>query len=793
MQLFPIRHHSPVCAGQLEQALYLHRPRCILVEGPSDATHLIPTLVAGDTHPPVAILAYSPAENGRPPRSALWPFCDYSPEWIAMQASVDLGAEVRFIDAPTAFSLAWLARQQKAATEGRDESTGAPPNPAVEANTRLFESIARHFGFESYDEFWEARFEMAGASDDLPGAIWAFGELVREHPFPDESWVALNAQREAWMRQEIRRAAADGYTPDEILIVCGAAHGPALHADPCPDDDMHLEAIAALEAARLAIIPFSFLRLSEQVGYGAGNRAPAFYQKVWEQGLDFEQAVQLQLIELSHAMRDAGFSVGIADSIAANRLARSLAGMRHKPAPGYYELREAADTCFGRGQPVGKYLEPLLIGTTLGRVSGQVERTSLQEEFYATAAGFGMPLTDKPTEHQLYLTEPADVDASVFLHRLNAADIPFSNLRQTQRPALPVSPSSPGGSLLQRISRGGPPSPVPLPGGRPPGSMGADLLGQLRETWTLQWSPATDIRLLESSVLGSTLEEVCERVYEEHLDKVKNMAQASEVLLRIVLARLKHLYDRALERCEAISAHDDDLYAQARSAQSLHTLLMYGSSRGTDERPISALLSKVFARAALLLPRAAAVSQEATGPVVDSIKALYGVAARSPHVDGALFTRQLTRTLELQEAPPIVHGLCAMLLFLSDHLSEEGLLQQVQRHLSPGVPPRHGAAFVEGLLSLNRIVILRSPAIVRQLDAYLRGMSLEDFVRTLPALRRATSELSRAEIEYLIGTLIDVLNLEHAEARRIAQALSKEELGSLNEALQKRLGGQRRE
>ena len=188
-----------------------------------------------------------------------------------------------------------------------------------------------------------------------------------------------------------------------------------------------------------------------------------------------------------------------------------------------------------------------------------------------------------------------------------------------------------------------------------------------------------------------------------------------------------------------------------------------------------------------------AMSVNPAGAVTRSIKTLYGVATRTEHVEQELFFRQLARALENQKTHPAIHGLCAALLLLGDHLTEEELLRQVKRHLAPGTPPLHGAAFVEGLLSLNRIVILRNTAIVRQLDTYLRAMSLGEFVHTLPALRRAASELSRAEIEYLIGTLIDVLHLEPGEARQIAGALSQQELDSLNAALRARLGGGQRE
>ena len=91
---FPVRHHSPAVARQVEAAVLRRRPRLIFLEGPSEAEHLIPHLTDRKTRPPVAIYTnyrddanvlglagiLSPAEDV-PARFASWyPLLDYSPE-----------------------------------------------------------------------------------------------------------------------------------------------------------------------------------------------------------------------------------------------------------------------------------------------------------------------------------------------------------------------------------------------------------------------------------------------------------------------------------------------------------------------------------------------------------------------------------------------------------------------------------------------------------------------------------------------------------------------------------------
>jgi len=754
------------------------RPRCVLIEGPSDATPLIPHLLAPDTRPPVALLAYYPATDSAPPVSALWPFSSYSPEWVALAAGASVGAELRFIDAPAGLALARRAEMRAAKKDDEHQTDTPPDDPPLPG---LLAELARRFGFDSYGEFWEARFEML-ASSDHDAAMLEFGSLVREQPSPDPGWTTYNDQREAWMRAQIGRALEDGFGPSEILVVCGAAHAPVLDVTAHPPeasapDAEHVSALEGFDTARKTLIPYSFLRLSEQVGYGAGNHAPAYYQAVWEKELDFEAATQEHLIRVAQAMQEAGFVVSTADTIEANRLARALAGMRDKPMPGFFELREAAEACFGRGQvQVDAFLMPIAIGDAVGRVSEQVERTSIQEEFYSTTVALGLPLSDSAVDRILHLTDEQDVEASIFLHRLGALDVPYGHLRRGFKAPAP-GPRLPG-SLLRRIQRQ-----------TPPKADSTHLLSQLREEWTLQWSPATDISLIEKSILGNSLAEVCRRLYRERLDGAKNVGQASDVLLKIVLAGLTALYDEALAVCERISAHDEDMPAQARAAQRLQHLLLYGSTRALDQAPIAPLLGKVFARAAFLLPAAAQVSDDAVGPVLESIKILYEVAHGAAEVDKDLFAERLARTLKHDDTHPSARGLCAALLFLGGHLPEEKLLRWLNYHLASNVSPLQGAQFLEGLLALNRTVILRNPTVLSWLDAFVGGLSFDAFVRVLPTMRRAFSRLSRPELEYMISGLLDVLGLSEEEASMIGSALTEEELAALNDEISRRLAG----
>ena len=99
---FPVRHHSPACAWHVGRLIRELRPESVLIEGPRDATPLLPLLTHGETRMPVAFYStYVRKRPGRHARSAMPPTipCASSrPSWLPSERGLEVGAKVRFID-----------------------------------------------------------------------------------------------------------------------------------------------------------------------------------------------------------------------------------------------------------------------------------------------------------------------------------------------------------------------------------------------------------------------------------------------------------------------------------------------------------------------------------------------------------------------------------------------------------------------------------------------------------------------------------------------------------------------
>src|SRR5688572_9901538 len=86
-------------AWQLRAHLDRLQPEVVLIEGPGDATDLIPDITRKATKPPIAILAYT---DTLPVRTLVYPLASYSPEYQAICWAREHDAKVEFIDLPSA-------------------------------------------------------------------------------------------------------------------------------------------------------------------------------------------------------------------------------------------------------------------------------------------------------------------------------------------------------------------------------------------------------------------------------------------------------------------------------------------------------------------------------------------------------------------------------------------------------------------------------------------------------------------------------------------------------------------
>ena len=277
--LFGIRHHGPACARSLLNALQTLAPDCVLIEGPPDATHILPLAEHAQMQPPVAILVY--AEDNLQ-QAAFYPFAEFSPEWQAIRYAQEHKVELRFIDLPCAYRFAMQSNPPDVTAEDKDTdldaaNTGAEPSDPNYLYDDPLTCLAEVAGYADGESWWNSLIEENRHQQLIFDAVAEAMTALRENMLPEQGSPASqeNTLREAHMRLAMVDAEKMGYK--RIAVVCGAWHVPALKLSGRAKSDKELLKPLPRVKTQATWVPWTYQRMSRNSGYGAGITSPQWY------------------------------------------------------------------------------------------------------------------------------------------------------------------------------------------------------------------------------------------------------------------------------------------------------------------------------------------------------------------------------------------------------------------------------------------------------------------------------------------------------------------------------------
>ncbi len=637
-----------------------------------------------------------------------------------------------------------------------------PPSPAgvPEPPRSLYQRIAELAGERDYDTYWERHFEHNASPDSYAGATIELGGALRDLEEDAPRWRAENLVREAYMRRRVNEAVAAGRNPETIVAVVGAFHAPVLTGEfPAMTD----EELASLRrrASKLTLMPYSYFKLSSQSGYGAGNLAPAYFELLWESLRD-RGVVDLSRRYLSlvaRSLRESGTHRSTAEVIDGVRLAETLSALQHGLAPTLADLRDAAITLLGQGElsAVKDALARVDVGTAIGELPKGVSQTSIQSDFdrelrrlklekYRTAVQQELDL-DLRENRRVSSEEAAflDLHRSSFFHRLRVLGISFSK---------------PGAARQQSAT--------------------------WAEKWFVQWSPQSEIELVEAVLLGETVELATAYKFKSQLDASASIAEAAALVRDACLCGLMDSMELARRRLQELAATSSEFAALASAAWNLGLVVRYGDVRRFDAGPLVPLVEALFVQAALALLAAANCDDRAVKPMMQAIDELNKVGLEfHDRVEEGLWVDQLRRLSDADDRNPSLSGFACAILLERGLMENEALAREVSRRLSPGVPADLGAGWFEGLAQRNRYALLARQALWEQLAEYICSLDEEQFRRALVFLRRAFGPFSAREKRQIAENLGECWKLNaDVASEMIEQALTEKEeetLHGLNE------------
>lgn len=737
--LFGVRHLSPAAAFHLRRELDRVRPELVLVEGPSDFNDQMAWLCHPETVFPAAMMAYT---RQAPVRTILYPFAVYSPEVQAIRWAHENGAACRFMDLPSA---AFLAMGPERPEEPEEDGGGQ----TTESVYRRLETLTG----EDHDTFWERNFEQLTGGEDYRAACAAFGRELRDASWESPRMAAETAVREAHMKRVIRQAVDAGTAPERIFCVCGAFHVSGLEENE-PMTDGEYASLPRADCCT-ALMPYSYYRLSSHSGYGAGNRAPAYFELLWEalnRGRP-EDTPYLYLTALAAAHRRAGNLVSSAEVIEAARLAQVLSAMRGSARPALADLRDASVAAMGHGSfsELALAAADTEIGKTIGALPEGVGRTSVQEDFYRQLRELRLERfrTAQTQRLDLDLRERLNVQSekaalidlrrSFFLHRLRVLNIPFAAL---------------------------------LPSRQRDASWG--------EYWDLRWTPEAEIEIVESSLLGDTIEGAAAFALKERAARSATIAQAAAIFQDAFLCGMPAAAAHALSVLQGLSVDAAAIADVAETAQRLSLTVRYGDLRRFDSAPVVPLLRQLYLRACLTLADACVCDAKSAPAVTGAMDRLNTLQLSHDFLEEDRWLALLAEISNRDDLNTRCSGFAMAILLERGAAEEELLSREVARRLSPGVPADLGAGWFEGLAGKNRYALIARLSLWRSLDSYLSSLDDAAFRRALVFLRRAFAGFTPSEKNDIAENLGELWGVN---AQQAAEALMSNLTGTEQEAL----------
>lgn len=752
----PIRHHSPACAMALRHLLREIKPAAVLIEGPADLDHLLPLLLHPDTRTPVAWLcqttrdmvrenADESEEKSRPQtRSSFFPFCDYSPEWIAVREGASLGASLALIDLPW-YDKAW----SHDATDDPDDSARSLMEERHYAHSRYLASMAEKLGCVDHHELWDRLFELR-APDTLQDwrgfftDVFSWCAMARLDYEPEVLEAELSLPRERNMAAHIRRWRAEVSGP--VVVVTGGFHTPELLAS-WPQAKPATPGVKRA-AANAWLIRYSFDRLDALNGYAAGMPSPAYYQLIWEalEGGSEDPFVTVALDLLTRfaqqtRAQDNTDAASTAIVQAAALQVVRLAALRGNAGPGRQDLLDGIRSCFIKGAiDQGTHgftadLRRFLGGTRIGDVPPSAGSPPLIEDARRRARAAGVRLDDTtPRVLRLDLyRKPAHRERSRYLHAMAYIDAGL-------------------GTLLAG-----------------PDFLGNSRLHLLFEEWRAAWSPLVEAKLIELAADGPTLESVCMvrlRREEEALGEQGRARSASAAVMLLLRACLIGLHARLPQLLQMLSAHLDEDASFVSVVECGHRLVTLWRAReplGVQQHPqLLALLQRVWPAALFLLPNLAQCDESGEAAGINQLGSLRELESLLRKLDAQAstdpgpFHAQLNRFATTPATAPGIAGAAAALLFLDGAWSEDELESMLKQRFGTGALASEAVRFLSGIISTAPELLMRIPALLSCMDDLVRQWDDEAFISYLPELRKSFTALrpqETAELATRLGAL----------------------------------------
>jgi hypothetical protein len=764
---FGVKHFSPACALHVTELILQLNPVGVLVEGPEDATPLIPYIVDDDTRTPFTIFSsyvdkdnqfklngtLSPAENIPARYRGWWPFTEYAPEYAALRAGKLVGAKLAFIDAPLLATIPYHHVPRRESAQTVDDRHLA--------ESRYFEALRQRQRRRSFEEFWAANFEVncqALSTEEFQRTVLTFAHCARLSGGGAESG-ALEADG-TLLREGLMRHHIDAFLKEnpvgKVVVVTGAFHSVAL-----PFTKGQKVKTRADKNLETLLTGHSFQALANLYHL---NRLPAYGQAVWDamkarSPEPFNAAAIQLLIEVMRKARDAKEGVSTADSVGAYHVARNLAVLRRNRQTTVEDVLDAVHMTYikgdrrVRGGEVERAAQEVLIGTRLGRVTSAAGQAPLIRDYYALCKTHKLDITGTKKDVRCDVGKQEDHRyKSAFLHQCNFLTVPmFSNLD--------------GGGYNYRTQTYT--EQTHFKGPDIATGKGMDLI---TETWGVQWQVQVDDRLLELSDRGAGVGQAASSMLREQALKARGSApETTTLLLKSVQMMLGDVFGELLSSVEDAIVQDSLFHNLTAALHNFVVLTSYRDSIPPQLTPrVMTTVATLFNKSCLLLPALRNTQPEEVKQALEDLQTLVRITLtfEATRLDRQLLTEKIAELVADQDGSSAIRGAGFGILFSFGAVGERVVTRELNGYLL-GSSERvlQAGAFLDGLFLSSKSIFMSSPRLLRAIGGVLRQLDWATFKMLLPDLRRAFTQFIPTEIDRISVRVSEEVGLNEAPSR----------------------------
>lgn len=757
IKFFPVRHHSPACTFHLKKIIEEFKPETILIEGPSDANFLMEYMIDENTTPPFCIYS-SYIDKSKEKCRSYYPFLDYSPEFVAIKKSHELKINCSFIDMPFGSII-----------ENSENNINKKPISIYDKDNNKFNvndytsRLTKKAGLRSFAELWERDFEIKGIlknSEDFIKNVYALGYYMRLI----ESEDIETKNREYFMAKNIKECIDKKI--DRILVITGSFHVNGI-IDKLKDFENIEREFNKLKKYNIQnssnyLIPYSFEEADQRKGYIAGIEYPAFYNNIWKKLNEdlienaYTETVKSFIVKAAGINRDY-YNVNIPDCINAYYMAINLAKLRGKNNAGVYELIDAVKSAFVKGEisleNTGniELMMKLLSGIANGKVSSKSIVPPVVLDFRNLCKTHRIRIDKtETTESTLDIIKDKNhFEKSKFFHKMRFLDIGFCRLIK-------------GPDYINKIDK-----------------------NLAREIWKYKYNSQVEALLIDKSVYGTSVEELCLNFIK---DKLKSRLNGEEISKLIIESTVMGLYNFLIDNyneIENIILSDNDFISLCKALDNFSYLINIEKINGNINKDRENIFSNVdiiskikslsklgFILAAQNMESIKNLDEENALKYSVYIKNLFIYTLENEDLDcREIFYGSIDSMTQNTFGSSHIYAVCLSIKYKSGKIDAKEFASIISNFLETA-ETESIAYFLNGIFLIARDILFINNDLINEIDKIVKNIEENKFIEILPNLRFAFTNLTPTETERLSLIIAKLYKTKESNT----ESISKEEI-----------------